>query len=496
MAEDLVRFRNLLAGSARNATGGEWLESLDPATGEAWALVPRCTATDVDAAVEAAHAAFRSPEWGGLTATARGALLYRFADILAEEAERLAQLETQDNGKLIAEMRAQLGNLPAYYRYFAGLADKIEGHVLPIDKPSMHAFTRREPLGVIACITPWNSPLLLLAWKLAPLLAAGNTAVIKPSEHASCSTLAFVELFERAGFPAGVVNTVTGLPQECGEPLVKHPDIAKVAFTGGEPGGIAVYRSAAENLKKVTLELGGKSPNIIFGDADLERAVYGAVSGIFAASGQTCIAGSRLLVQRAVHDEVVERLVALAGTARIGDPKLADTQVGPVTTLAQRGKVLDHIAGARQSGAECVLGGGLPTIPGLEGGWFVQPTVFTGVTNQMPIARDEVFGPVLAVIPFDDEEEALSIANDSPYGLAAGVWTQDIGRAIRMSERVEAGTVWVNTYRAVSFMAPFGGMKRSGIGRENGQEAMDEYLQTKSVWIDLGSPVSNPFVIR
>lgn len=492
----LIHFHNIAAGRQVAAQDGEWLESRDPATGQPWAVFPRCQSSDVDAAVEAARTAFRSPEWRGLTPTARGALLHRFADILAGEVERLAQLETHDNGKLIAEMRAQVGYLPAYYRYFAGLADKIEGSVLPIDKPAMHAFTRREPLGVIACITPWNSPLLLLAWKLAPLLAAGNTVVIKPSEHASCSTLAFVELFEQAGFPAGVVNTVTGLPGECGEPLVRHPDIAKVAFTGGEPGGIAVYRSAAENLKKVTLELGGKSPNIIFSDADLERAVFGAISGIFAASGQTCIAGSRLLVQRSVHDEVVERLVDVARTARIGDPKQADTQVGPVTTLAQRAKILEHIAGARASGAECALGGDIPLIAGLEEGWFVQPTIFTGVDNDMPIAREEVFGPVLAIIPFDDEEEALSIANDSPYGLAAGVWTQDIGRAIRMSEQIEAGTVWVNTYRAVSFMAPFGGMKRSGIGRESGQEAMNEYLQTKSVWIDLGSAVANPFVIR
>lgn len=493
---DLTRFHNLVSGRVIAAAGGEWLESRDPATGQPWALIPRCHAADVDAAVSAARTAFRSREWGGLTPTARGALLFRFADILAGETERLAQLETHDNGKLIAEMRAQLAYLPAYFRYFAGLADKIEGAVLPIEKPLMHAFTRREPIGVIACITPWNSPLLLLAWKLAPLLAAGNTTVIKPSEHASCSTLAFAQLFEKAGFPPGVVNTVTGLPMEAGDPLVRHPDVAKIAFTGGEPGGIAVYRAAAEGLKKASLELGGKSPNIIFGDADLERAVYGAVSGIFAASGQTCIAGSRLLVQRSVHDEVVDRLVALASTARIADPKLPDTQVGPVTTLAQRAKILDHIAGARASGAECVLGGGVPVVPGLEEGWFVQPTIFTGVNNDMPIAREEVFGPVLSIIPFDDEEEAVAIANDSPYGLAAGVWTQEIGRALRMTERLEAGTVWVNTYRAVSFMAPFGGMKRSGIGRESGQEAIDEYLQTKSVWIDLGSEISNPFVIR
>ncbi len=491
---DLAIFQNTVAGKKVEAR--EFFESFDPFTGKPWAKIPRCGAGDVDEAVGAASQAFRTGPWRALTATQRGRLLVRLADLIEAEADRLAALEVRDNGKLIAEMSAQLKYLPQWYRYFGGLADKIEGGVLPIDKPGMFAFTRREPLGVIACIVPWNSPLLLLTWKLAPALAAGNTAVIKPSEHASASTLAFVELFEKAGFPPGVVNTLTGFPEQVGAPLVQHPGIAKIAFTGGEAGGAAVYRAAAAGLKHVSLELGGKSPNIIFADAKLDNAVNGAVSGIFAATGQTCIAGSRLLVHRAVHDEVVSRLVTLARTARIGDPSRPETQVGPVTTLAQRQRVLDYVSIARGEGATCVLGGGKPTDPSLGDGWFVEPTIFTGVANRMRIAREEVFGPILSIIPFDDEDEALAIANDSSYGLAAGVWTSDIGCAIRMSERIEAGTVWINCYRAVSFMAPFGGYKRSGIGRESGQEAIDAYLQTKSVWIDTSGQTANPFVLR
>lgn len=496
MVSKIERFQNVIEGRAVAAASGAFLESFDPYSGTPWAEIPRCSSQEVNQAIVAAKKAFHSPEWRGLTPTARGKLLIRFADIVAEEADRLARIESRDNGKLIAEMQTQLRYIPEWYRYFGGLADKIEGAVLPIDKPAMHVFTRREPLGVIACITPWNSPLLLLAWKLAAALAAGNTVVIKPSEHASCSTLAFAELFERAGFPPGVVNTVTGLPDEVGVPLVGHPDIAKIAFTGGEPGGIAVYLAAAAQLKPVTLELGGKSPNIIFEDANLDRAIAGAISGIFAASGQTCIAGSRLLVQRSVHDQIVERLVAMVSVAKLGDPSDPNTQIGPITTLAQHAKVMGCIERAQADGARCVLGGERPTIGELASGWFVSPTIFTDVRNDMAIAREEVFGPVLAVIPFDDEEDALRIANDTLYGLAAGVWTSSIERALRMSERIEAGTVWVNSYRAVSFMAPFGGLKRSGIGRESGQSAIDEFLETKTVWIDMGSPVENPFIIR
>ena len=490
----LTAFSNIIDGVS--CVAGEHFESFDPFTGKPWALIPRNGGKDVDVAVAAARGAFRSGSWKDMTASARGRLLIRLADLITENAERLASLETRDNGKLISEMNAQLRYLPEWFRYFGGLADKVEGTVLPIDKAGMFAFTRREPIGVIAAIVPWNSPLLLLAWKLAPLLAAGNTVVIKPSEHASASTLEFVKLFDQAGFPTGVVNTVTGFPDEVGIPLVSHPDVAKIAFTGGEPGGLAVYRLAAEGLKTVTLELGGKSANIIFDDANLEDAAKGAISGIFGASGQTCIAGSRLLVQHKVHDRVVESLIGLASTIRIGNPALPETQVGPITTIAQRSKVLSYLDIARAEGARCVLGGGIPDAPELGDGWFVEPSIFIGVDNKMRIAREEVFGPVLSIIPFEDEEEAYAIANDSPYGLAAGLWTADMARALRGSATLQVGTVWINSYRAVSYMAPFGGYKRSGIGRESGQEAIDAYLQTKTVWIDTVAKTANPFVIR
>jgi acyl-CoA reductase-like NAD-dependent aldehyde dehydrogenase len=491
----MKKHRMLIAGQWVEPQSGEWIESVNPFTADPWALIPRGNAADVDRAVAAARSAYYG-DWRKLNATARGSLLRRLADLIAAEADRLAEIETTDNGKLLAEMRTQLKYIPQWFHYFGGLADKIEGRVIPIDKPGIFNFTREEPLGVIAAITPWNSPLMLAAWKLAPALAAGNTIVWKPSEYSSVSALAFGELFERAGFPPGVVNIVTGFGNEVGEPLITHRHVAKIAFTGGDRTGEHVYGLAAKGIKKITLELGGKSANIVFDDADIDDAVKGVVSGIFAATGQTCIAGSRALIHRPIHDQFIERLLALAKTARMGNPLNLSTQVGPVTTKPQYEKVLDYIRIAKEEGAVVRLGGAAADRPECGSGWFVEPTIFTGVNPGMRIAKEEVFGPVLSVIPFDDEDEAVSIANDTIYGLAAGVWTMSMRRALSMSERLEAGTVWVNTYRAVSYMSPFGGYKRSGIGRENGMEAIREYLQTKSVWIDTAGNAPNPFVMR
>jgi aldehyde dehydrogenase (NAD+) len=488
-------YQHYIAGEWVDPASGEWFDTENPYTGEVWARIARGTAEDADRAVKAAKAAFNG-EWGALTPTARGKLLVRLADIIEREAPRLGELEVRDNGKLIAEMGAQTKYLAEWYRYFGGLADKVEGAVLPSDKPGIFNFTRYEPLGVIGMITAWNSPLLLLAWKLAPALAAGNTAVVKPSEFTSASSLEFMELIAEAGFPRGVVNCISGFGLEVGQPLVDHPDVAKVAFTGSDVAGQKIYEAAARKIMPVTLELGGKSPNIVFEDADIEAAVMGAISGIFAATGQTCIAGSRLLLQRSIHDQFVKRLVEVAREARIGDPMSAETHVGPVTTPPQYEKILNYIEVAREDGATCVLGGKPYTGAGAKGSRFVEPTIFTGVSNDMRIAQEEVFGPVLSVIPFDTEEEAIEIGNDIVFGLAAGVWTSDIGRAIRMSEKLRAGTVWVNTYRAVSYMSPFGGYKRSGQGRESGQESIKEFLQVKSVWIAQQTTVANPFIIR
>jgi aldehyde dehydrogenase (NAD+) len=492
----MQRFQMYINGKFVDSSSRKWFDSYNPYTGKAWCQIAEGTAKDVDRAVQAAHSAFTGGPWSQLTHSQRGRMLYKVGDLIARDAQKLAQIEVSDNGKLIAEMAGQLNYVPQWFYYFGGLADKIQGAVIPIDKKGYFNFTRHEAMGVITIITPWNSPLLLTAWKLAPALAAGCTVILKPSEFTSASTLEFVKLFEEAGFPPGVVNVVTGFGKDVGSPLVEHPLVSKVAFTGSDATGRIINQQAAKHFKHVSLELGGKSPNIVFADADIDDAVNGAVSGIFAATGQTCIAGSRLLLQESIHDEFIEKLVALARTARMGDPMSMDTQVGPITTRPQYDKVLDYIDIAKNDGAELLLGGAPATRPECGDGWFIEPTIFAGVQNKMRIAQEEVFGPVLSIIKFKDEDDAVAIANDSRFGLGAGVWSGDIGRVLRMSERIQAGTVWVNTYRAVSFMSPFGGYKDSGMGRENGMDAIHEFLQVKSVWINAGVKTSNPFTMR
>lgn len=485
-----------IGGQWCGAESGAYFETVDPFLGKPWARIPKCDARDVDKAVAAARKAFDHGEWASMHPSQRGRLLHRLGDLIARDADHLAAIEVQDNGKLYAEMRGQTGYIPQWFYYFGGLADKIEGAVLPIDKADMFTYTRHEAVGVVAAITPWNSPLLLTTWKLAPALAAGCTLVLKPSEFTSASTLELMRLIEEAGFPAGVVNVVTGFGQDVGDALTTHPDVDKIAFTGGEVSGRHIARNAAGNFKRLTLELGGKSAQLVFADADIDNAVKGVVSGIFAATGQTCIAGSRLLVHDSIHDAFLEKFVALAGTARMGDPMDAATQVGPVTTQPQYQRVLSCIAMARDEGAECVMGGKPADRPECGDGWFIEPTVFAGVSNSMRIAQEEVFGPVLSVIRFHDDDGAYAMANDTAYGLAAGVWTADLKRSFTAAKRLRAGMIWTNTYRAVSYMAPFGGFKSSGIGRESGQEAIHEYLETKCVWMAYNKDVPNPFVMR
>ena len=484
-------------GKHEDPAKGEWIDTVNPYTGEPWARIPRGTAEDSARAVKAAKRALDDGPWSRMTATERGKVMRRIGDLIVQHATPLAATETRDNGKVFTEMQGQLKTIPEYWYYYGGLADKIEGAVMPVEKADVFAFTTHEPVGVVAALTAWNSPLQFLSLKCAPALAAGCTVVVKPSEFASASSLEFAALTKEAGLPDGVFNVVTGYGNEVGAALVEHEDVAKISFTGSDITGKRIYETAARGMKRVAMELGGKSPNIVFEDADLDAAAVGVVSGIFGAAGQMCIAGSRLLVQNSIKERFTERLLALARGVRLGDPMQPETNVGPIATPPQYAKVLDYIEIARRDGARCILGGKPAAGPGVTGGQFVEPTIFTDVTNDMRIAQEEVFGPVLSIIGFDDEQHAVALANSVIYGLVAGVWTANIGRAMRMTKALKAGTVWVNTYRAYSFMMPFGGMKMSGIGRENGIEAVHEFLETKSVFLSTSEkPPANPFVQR
>lgn len=475
--------------------GDTRFDSINPANGKAWASMPAASAKDVDRAVQAAHRAFLDPAWAGLTASQRGKLLYKLADLVAEHADQLAELETADTGKIIRETRSQIGYVAEYYRYYAGLADKIQGACLPVDKPDMEAFLRREPIGVVAAIVPWNSQLFLSAVKLGPALAAGCTVVLKASEEGPAPLLEFARLIHQAGFPPGVVNVLTGFGQDCGQVLTSHPLVARIAFTGGPETARHIVRNSAENLAYTTLELGGKSPVLVFDDVDVDSVSNAIVAGIFAASGQSCVAGSRLLVQRGVKDRLLARLQAKAEAIRIGDPQDSATEMGPLATRRQREHIEKVVAASVQAGAALLTGGSVPA--GREDGFYYLPTILSCPDAQIPSVTTELFGPVLSVVTFDSEAEAIALANDSVYGLAAGVFTRDLSRGHRLTRALRAGIVWVNTYRAVSPIVPFGGYGQSGLGREGGMESVLDYTRTKSVWIRTSDePIADPFVMR
>ncbi|MFB9375956.1 aldehyde dehydrogenase [Kineococcus gynurae] len=491
----LRRTEHHIGGAARPPQGGEYFTSTNPATGEDLYEAARGTAADVDLAVRAARDAFEDPRWRDLSQTKRGHLLRRLGELIGENAEELARMETQDNGKLLREMRGQLAVLPEYYHYYAGLADKIQGDTIPTSDRRVLNYTRREPLGVVGAITPWNSPLTLTTSKLAPALCAGNTVVVKPSEYTSATVLRLAELVDEAGFPPGALNVVTGFGAEAGQALVDHRGLAKISFTGSTRTGALIAASAASRFIGTTLELGGKSPNIVFDDADVANAAMGVVAGIFAAAGQTCIAGSRVFAHRSVYDELLQRVADRARSIVIGDPLLAETELGPLAFADQRDKVAGYVDLGVSEGAT-VLTGGRATDGGL-GGYFFEPTVLTDVDNSMRVVREEIFGPVAAIMPFDTEDEVVALANDTEFGLAAGVWTSNLSRAHRLADRLEAGTIWVNTYRAMSPMSPRQGFKNSGVGVEHGVESIKEYTRLKSVWINTSEdPVADPFIMR
>ncbi|MGE0211962.1 MAG: aldehyde dehydrogenase [Parvibaculaceae bacterium] len=495
MSNELKRYQMLIDNQWVDATGSETFESINPATGQPWALIPKASAQDVDRAVKAAHRAFTSGPWSRMLPQQRGKLLRKLADLLASRSEALGAVETRDTGKLLKETQWQAAYISEFFHYSAGLADKIHGETLPIDKPDLCVFTLREPLGVVAAVVPWNSQLFLVAIKIGPALAAGNTVVLKASEHASAAMLEFGHLILEAGFPEGVVNIVTGHGDPCGKALSSHPHVARVSFTGGPETARHIIRNTAENFAEVSLELGGKSPIMVFEDADQENATNGVIAGNFGASGQSCVAGTRVYLQEKIADRFLEGLVERARQIRIGDPMAPDTQMGPLATEGQIRKVETTVARALEQGAKLLHGGRRPAA--FNSGWYYEPTILDVPDQKLDIVDTEMFGPVMSVLRFREEDEVIQLANDTKYGLGSGIFTRDIGRAMRITKAVRAGIVWINTYRAVSPVAEFGGFKDSGFGRESGFQAIYDYTRPKTVWINTSrEPMPNPFVMR
>jgi acyl-CoA reductase-like NAD-dependent aldehyde dehydrogenase len=473
----------LIDGTDRPSSDGALIDVVNPATEDVIAQVPAATDADVDLAVAGARAALNGP-WSQLSARERGRMLWTLGDLLVQRVDEIARIETLHNGKPIFESRhIEVPAAAECFQYYAGWADKVHGETIPV-KGSHLAYTLREPVGVVAAIVPWNFPLLLAAWKVAPALACGNTVVLKPASQTPLTAIALGHLALEAGIPPGVLNVVTGPGARVGRAIVRHPGVDKIAFTGDTATGREIMQASADTLKRLTLELGGKSPNIVFADADLDAAVRGATTGIFYGKGEVCAAGSRLLVDRAIRDEFIDRVAARSRKMVPGDPLDPKTRLGAIASKSQLERVLRYVEIARQEGATLVAGGARADI-GTGRGYFMQPTVFAGVTPDMTIAREEVFGPVLATIEFGDVDEAIARANDSMYGLAAAVWTRDIKKAHHVARRLQAGTVWINTYNVYDTAVPFGGYKQSGFGREMGMHALEHYTQTKSVFVDL-----------
>jgi aldehyde dehydrogenase (NAD+) len=489
-----VAYQLYIDGKWRDASDGATLPAINPYNQEVHATIPVATAGDVEEAIAAARRAFDTV-WSKTTPGERAKLLNKAADLIDADADRLALLETTDNGKVIRETHNQMGYAARIFRYYAGWADKTHGDVVPVDQKDHLDLAIRVPYGVVACVTAWNSPVAILTNTLPAALAAGNCVILKPSEHASATTFEIAKLCEKAGFPPGVVQVVTGAG-EVGRLLTGSTAIDKISFTGSPAVGRMIAAAAGANLKPVTMELGGKSPNIVFDDADFDRALIGALAGIFGATGQTCIAGSRLLVQRGIYDRMVEGLARRAAGIRMGDPRLPETEMGTAANEPQFNKILSFIDTARDDGARLVAGGKRAEAAGLEKGFFIEPTIFADVRNDMKVAAEEIFGPVLSIIPFTDEDEAVAIANATPYGLASGVWSENISRCMRMMRAINSGVVWVNTYRVAAPQAPFGGMKDSGFGRVRGEAGILEFTQTKNIFVDFSGDKRDPFSMK